>query len=85
MKKFSLRDDILCIVMIAIIVVSIFTLIHIKSRTEAMYCEIPCPVCSSMTVVSLGHDDMHDCDEYRCMSCKTRFTITEAPNFEAEK
>lgn len=65
------------IVLTVFIIVSFSIMLRIKHQTEAMYTDIPCPRCGSMTVYCFGHDDIKEEHEFKCMTCKTRFTISD--------
>ena len=64
-------------VLIAFLIVSFVVMLRMKHQTEAMYTDIPCPKCESMTVYCLGHDDIKEEQEFQCMTCKTKFTISD--------
>ena len=64
-------------VLIAFLIGSFVVMLHMKHQTEAMYTDIPCPKCESMTVYCLGHDDIKEEQEFKCMTCKTKFTISD--------
>ena len=65
------------VVLIAFLIVSFVVMLRIKHQTESMYTDIPCPKCESMTVYCLGHDDIKEEQEFKCMTCKTKFTISD--------
>lgn len=65
------------VVLIALFIVSCSIMMREKKQTEKMYTNIPCPKCESKTVYCLGHDDVKEQQEFKCMTCKTKFIISD--------